>query len=145
MVRTKRVYDEPEPADGVRVLVMRLWPRGIRKDLVDVWLKELGASVDNIKSWKAGRIDWPEMRKRYVAGLGTPAAAGALAELRALARRGTVTLLCSCADETACHRTILKEVLGGAPTARSRSRRRPSPARAPAATRAAPRRRTRSG
>jgi len=69
MLRTKRVYDKPLRADGTRVLVMRLWPRGIRRKAVDVWLKDLGAEVANLRAFKAGRIGWPEMRRRYLADL----------------------------------------------------------------------------
>jgi len=114
MVKAKRIYEPPAPDDGLRVLVMRLWPRGIRKQAIDLWLKELGASVDNLRAWKAGGIDWPEMEKRYVAGLAAPAAAAQLAELAALARRETITVLCSCVDESQCHRGILKAVLAAA-------------------------------
>ena len=112
-LKAKRIYEPPAPDDGLRVLVMRLWPRGIRKQAIDLWLKELGASVDNLRAWKAGVIDWPEMAKRYVAGLTAPAAAAQLADLAALARRETVTVLCSCVDEAQCHRGILKAVLAG--------------------------------
>jgi uncharacterized protein YeaO (DUF488 family) len=110
-VKGKRVYEPPSASDGLRILVMRLWPRGIKKSAVDLWLKELGADVANIKAWKAGQLDWPEMRRRYLAGLKRPAAAEQLAELRAHSRRRTVTLLCSCADEARCHRGILKSLL----------------------------------
>ena len=111
MVKTRRIYEPAAEADGLRVLVMRLWPRGIRKTAVDLWLKDLGAEVQNLRAWKAGRLDWPEMRRRYVTGLEHPAAAAALARLTALADEGTVTLLCSCEDEARCHRGILKDVL----------------------------------
>jgi len=50
MLRTKRVYDPPEKSDGTRVLVMRLWPRGIKKSAVDLWLKDLGAEVGNTRA-----------------------------------------------------------------------------------------------
>jgi uncharacterized protein YeaO (DUF488 family) len=112
MVKTKRVYEPPGKADGLRVLTMRLWPRGIAKSKVDLWLKELGADVANLRAWKAGKLDWPEMRARYLAGIERPAAAAALEELRSLAAKGTVTILCSCADEAQCHRGILKSLLG---------------------------------
>jgi len=112
MLRTKRVYDKPERADGTRVLVMRLWPRGIKGKAVDLWLKDLGAEVANLRAFKAGRIGWPEMRRRYVAGLKREPAASALRRLRAMAKRGRVTALCSCADETRCHRSLIRAALG---------------------------------
>ena len=110
-VKAKRIYDAPAPGDGRRVLVMRLWPRGIRKEAVNLWLKELGADLDNLRAWKSGRLDWPEMRARYLRGLKAPAAAADLARLQEMARHETVTVLCSCADEAECHRGILKSVL----------------------------------
>jgi uncharacterized protein YeaO (DUF488 family) len=112
MLRTKRIYDPREEADGTRVLVMRLWPRGIRKSAVDLWLKDLGAEVVNLRAFKAGRIGWPEMRRRYLAGLEREPAASALKRLRAMARRGRVTVLCSCADAKRCHRSLLSAALG---------------------------------
>jgi len=112
MLRTKRVYDKPERADGTRVLVMRLWPRGIRGKVVDLWLKDLGAEVANLRAFKAGRIGWPEMRRRYFAGLKREPAASALRRLRAMAKRGRVTALCSCADEKRCHRSLIRAALG---------------------------------
>ena len=112
MLRTKRVYDKPARADGTRVLVMRLWPRGIKKIAVDLWLKDLGAEVANLRAFKAGRIGWPEMRRRYLAGLKREPAASALGRLRAMAKRGRVTILCSCEDEKRCHRSLLRATLG---------------------------------
>src|SRR5574342_229282 len=112
MLRTKRVYDKPERADGTRVLVMRLWPRGIKKSAVDLWLKELGADLANLRAFKAGRIGWPEMRRRYLAGLKREPAASALGRLRAMAKGSRVTILCSCEDEKRCHRSVLRAALG---------------------------------
>ena len=112
-VRLKRVYDPNEPDDGMRVLVMRLWPRGIRKDRIDLWLKELGADRALLADWKAGRVTWPERKRRYLRGLTEPAAAPQLGQLCDLAARETVTLLCACKDEQECHRSLLKDVLLG--------------------------------
>jgi len=112
MLRTKRVYDPPEKTDGTRVLVMRLWPRGIKKSAVDLWLKDLGAEVGNLRAFKTGRIGWPEMRRRYLTGLKREPAAGALRTLRGMAKRGRVTALCSCENERRCHRSLLQSVLG---------------------------------
>jgi len=112
MLRAKRVYDKPERSDGTRVLVMRLWPRGIKKSSVDLWLKELGAEIGNLRAFKAGRIGWPEMRRRYLTGLRREPAASAFKRLRAMAKRGRVTVLCSCAEPKRCHRSLLRGALG---------------------------------
>ena len=112
MLLAKRVYDKPERSDGTRVLVMRLWPRGVKKSAVDLWLKDLGAEIVSLRAFKAGRIGWPEMRRRYLAGLRREPAASALKRLRAMARRGRVTALCSCADPKRCHRSLLGTALG---------------------------------
>jgi uncharacterized protein YeaO (DUF488 family) len=111
-VATKRIYEPAARTDGLRVLVMRLWPRGIRKSAVDLWLRDLGAELGNLRAWNAGRLTWPDLRRRYLAGLTRPPAAPALERLRALARRRRVTLLCSCADPARCHRTLLARALG---------------------------------
>jgi len=108
-VKTKRVYEKPEPGDGYRVLVMRYWPRGISKDKVDAWEKELGTEPDLIKLWKSDAISWSEFAQRY-----RQAVASQKEKIKALAQRaakGTVTLLCSCPDERRCHRILLKELI----------------------------------
>ena len=68
MLKAKRVYEPRSSTDGTRVLVMRLWPRGIKKAHVDLWLKDLGAELANLRAYNAGRVSWPEMRRRYLAG-----------------------------------------------------------------------------
>jgi len=112
MLLARRVYDKPLRSDGRRVLVMRLWPRGIKKSAVDLWLKDLGAEIANLRAFKAGRIGWPEMRRRYLAGLRREPAAAALKRLRAMSNRGRITVLCSCADPKRCHRSLLRAVVG---------------------------------
>lgn len=110
-VKTKRVYEEKKRGDGARVLVMRLWPRGIKKERVDVWFKELGAELPLLRAMKAGKISWSGFRKRYAAGLKKPAAQEQLQQLKKMALGRRVTLLCACEDEARCHRGILKKVL----------------------------------
>ena len=111
-VRTKRVYAPGSPGDGTRVLVMRLWPRGIKKSHVDRWLKELGAEIPLIRAWKTGTLtSWPQFRRRYLAGLKKPVAQAQFRELKALAKKGGVTLLCACPEESRCHRGLLKRLL----------------------------------
>lgn len=108
---TKRVYEPKESKDGTRVLVMRLWPRGVRKSHADLWLKELGPGLPVLKTWKAGRISWTEFSRRYLTGLDKPKAREQLRQLRRLGKKGAVTLLCACAEEGRCHRSLLRGVL----------------------------------
>ena len=110
-IAIKRVYDEASPDDGTRVLIMRLWPRGIRKDRVDTWLRELGPVVEVLRAFRGGTIDWDEYRRRYLAGLSRPEAKTQIVEVRELARAGRVTLLCGCPDEQRCHRSLLRGFL----------------------------------
>jgi uncharacterized protein YeaO (DUF488 family) len=107
------VYDPPRPDDGTRVLIMRKWPRGVRRERVDRWLRELGPEEPLMRGYLDGVVPWPEYTKRYLAGLTRPGAQPALAEIRDLIARGPVTLLCWCADEHHCHRSLLAGFLDG--------------------------------
>ncbi len=108
-ILTKRVYERPDPADGFRLLVMRRWPRGIRKGAVDAWEKDLGPSPDLLGRWRAGKLSWEEYRQEYVAQMAQRR--DLLGWAQGLARAGTLILLCSCKDADHCHRTLLKGVL----------------------------------
>ena len=99
-VRVRRVYGEPEAADGRRVLVDRLWPRGLAKDAahIDEWLKAVAPS-DELRRWYGhDPAKWDEFRGRYGDELQEPERAGALEHLRELAASGTVTLLTATRD-----------------------------------------------
>jgi uncharacterized protein YeaO (DUF488 family) len=110
-LRTRRIYTPTEAADGTRVLVMRLWPRGIRKDRVDVWLKELGPIKPLLRDFLDKHVTWDHYVPRYLSGLERPEAQAAVAEALGYAKAGPVTLLCGCADELRCHRSLLKAYL----------------------------------
>jgi len=75
---------------------------------VDVWLRELAPVIPLLRSYLDGRITWAQYQPRYLAGLQRPEAQTALAEVRRLARRRPVTLLCGCPDPRRCHRTLLR-------------------------------------
>ena len=109
MIRTKRIYDPPSPEDGYRLLIMRLWPRGVRKATVDGWEKDLGPSRELLTSFRAGKLGWEDFAVRYREEMS--AREELLQRYRDLGRRETVTLLCGCQDEARCHRTLLKEIL----------------------------------
>lgn len=94
-VRVRRAYDPPEATDGTRVLVDRLWPRGLSRERarLDEWCKEVAPS-DSLRRWYRHEPDrWEEFDRRYRAELTRPEAAEALEHLRELARRGPLTLL----------------------------------------------------
>lgn len=128
-IAIKRIYEPAAGDDGDRVLIMRLWPRGIRKERVGVWLKELGPVPTLLRDFLDGRITWEQYVPRYLAGLERPEAQAAIADVRERARRGRVTLLCGCADAERCHRTLLRGYLLDSPGARPRSPASPAPRR----------------
>lgn len=110
VVRVKRVYEPSDPQDGCRVLVDRLWPRGLRKGELkcDVWLKELAPS-DKLRKWFAhDPAKWEEFQRLYAAEvLANTEALNALLEL---AKKGPVTLLFSAGDPTHNQAVALREI-----------------------------------
>ena len=111
-LKTKRIYEPPEPSDGHRLLVMHYWPRGIRKALVDEWQRALAPSRDLLGDLRSGAIDSPEYRRRYTLEMASqPASAAAIEAVRERAARETVTLMCWCHDEDRCHRTLLRDII----------------------------------
>ncbi|CAL9653176.1 hypothetical protein SUDANB145_06677 [Streptomyces sp. enrichment culture] len=113
-VRVRRVYDPPEPDDGTRVLVDRLWPRGLKRDAahVDEWPKELTPSPELRRWYHAGEGSDEEFAGRYEAELAAPEAAEALDRLRELADEGPVTLLTASKDTDRGHTAVLVRLLG---------------------------------
>ena len=111
-VKTKRIYDPPEASDGSRVLVDRIWPRGISKDeaKLDLWLKEAAPSTDLRKWFGHDPERWEEFRRRYHAELRDNDES--LAALRKLIEDGSVTLLYGARDEAHNNAVALKEFLG---------------------------------
>jgi uncharacterized protein YeaO (DUF488 family) len=112
----KRVYDEPSRTDGARVLVDRLWPRGISKEAAHLtaWLKDLAPS-NELRTWYHSRpSQWLEFRKRYMQELRAPEAEASLRELYRLAGKHTqVTLLYASKNLERNNATVLKELMDG--------------------------------
>ena len=115
-VVVKRIYEKVAASDGARVLVDRLWPRGISKKdaALDAWLKELAPS-DDLRRWSHGhREAWGMFRKRYLRELTRPEAAQQLQELYQFARgRKRLTLLYAFKDEEHNNAVVLKDLLDG--------------------------------
>jgi len=112
-IRIKRAYESPARADGYRVLVERLWPRGVRKETLelDAWLKDLAPS-DALRRWFNHDPErWAEFSLRYRAELREELAANAVRELAALARRKTLTLIYAAKDEQRNSAVVLCGVL----------------------------------
>lgn len=112
-VRLKRAYDPPSSGDGIRVLVDRLWPRGVAKAdaAIDEWLKEIAPSTE-LRQWFGHDPEkWEEFRRRYRAEL-TPRGAE-LNRLRNLAHKGVLTLVYAAHDEEHNDAVVLREVLLG--------------------------------
>lgn len=107
----KRIYEPPAAADGYRVLIDRLWPRGLSKAdaRLDQWCRELAPSAELRRWFGHDPARWPEFRQRYTAELDArPAALAALAER---ARAGPVTLLYAARDGRHCNAVVLRERL----------------------------------
>ena len=110
-IRIKRAYDPPEPDDGLRILIDRLWPRGMPKAKLklDSWVKHLSPSTALRKWYQHDPEKFAEFRKRYVAELKTEGEG--LAELRAAVKGRTVTLLTATKEIELSHATVLRDLL----------------------------------
>lgn len=104
----KRAYELPEREDGIRILVDRLWPRGLTKEkaAIHLWLKEIAPSAELRKWFAHDPVKWKEFGKRYRQELKKNQAQVTL--LKAQMKRGTVTLLYAAKDEKHNHALILK-------------------------------------
>lgn len=109
----RRVYDRREAADGKRVLVDRLWPRGLSKEAaaLDEWAKDVAPGPE-LRRWYGHRVDrYPEFARRYRAELDTARAREALDRLAGLVQEGPVTLLTATKDLAHAHTAVLADVL----------------------------------
>jgi uncharacterized protein YeaO (DUF488 family) len=114
-IRVRRVYDQPSPEDGTRVLVDRIWPRGLAKAAarIDEWPKLVAPSTE-LRRWYGhdpGRFE--EFRRRYQAELAEPERQTALRHLGELARSGPLTLLTATRDVDHSQANVLAEHLRG--------------------------------
>lgn len=113
MLRVRRIHDRPERADGTRVLVDRVWPRGIRKAdaAIDHWFRDIAPSTALRKWFGHDPQRWDAFRERYFAEL--DAQPERVAELRRLARGRTVTLLFAARDTEHNNAVALRQYLQG--------------------------------
>lgn len=110
MIKLKRIYEAPSADDGYRVLVDRLWPRGVKKENahIDLWLKDVAPSGQLRKWFGHDPQKWDEFKQRYTSEMAT----GALDQLRQLAaEKPTLTLLYAAKDEEHNNAVVLKSLL----------------------------------
>jgi len=142
-VNLKRAYEKPTASDGTRVLVDRLWPRGLTKDAaaLDAWLKDIAPS-DELRRWFHERPAlWQAFRRKYLAELASPEAARALEELYDLAeRKRRLTLVFSSRNQEHNNAVVLKQLIEGMRKPPSSSGPKGAAAAAPRAARAQRRR-----
>lgn len=114
MITAKRAYEPAERADGYRVLIDRLWPRGVSKAKarLNAWEKDIAPSADLRKWYGHDPAKWPEFRKRYTNELRTRKASGILSDLVRRAQRGRVTLVYGSRAAEISDVAVLERLLG---------------------------------
>ncbi len=113
MIKIKRVYKKPEVEDGIRILVDRLWPRGLTKEKasIDLWLKEIAPTTELRKWFNHDPDKWNEFKKRYLAELSENRKSVAI--LKEQLTNGDVTLIFGAKDEEHNEALVLKELING--------------------------------
>lgn len=113
MIVTKRVYDDAEQSDGYRVLVDRVWPRGVSKEEahLDAWEKDIAPSTELRKWYDHDPGKWPEFQERFRAELDNDVARAILDDLVKRARRGRVTLVYASKASEICNAAALEKML----------------------------------
>jgi uncharacterized protein YeaO (DUF488 family) len=119
-VKLKRAYESPVPADGSRILIDRLWPRGIskKKAALDQWMKDIAPSAELRKWFGHNPARWDEFRRRYAAEVHKNSAL--LDQLRSFARHGPITLVYSAHDEVHNDAVVLRDLILGRKTTERR-------------------------
>ncbi len=121
MIKIKRVYEKPSRNDGKRILIDRLWPRGLRKEeaRIDEWAKDLAPSAE-LRQWFGHDPEkWKDFRKCFSSELGEHE--GRVEEIRRTARKGTVTLLFGSKEERFNNAVALKEYIESRGRARKKA------------------------
>jgi uncharacterized protein YeaO (DUF488 family) len=112
-IAIKRAYDKPTTSDGARILVDRLWPRGVTKEKLktEEWMKEIAPSA-GLRKWYGHEVGkWPAFRERYRAELGRAPAAARVEELAKRARKDTVTLVAGARDLEHSNAAVIAELV----------------------------------
>jgi len=113
MLRTKRVYEKRDSRDGKRILVDRLWPRGLTREeaAIDEWMKDLAPS-DELRQWFGHELEkWPEFQRRYTEELLSPDKVKLVDKVVRMAREGNVTIVYAARDTEHNNAKVLGEIV----------------------------------
>ncbi len=109
---TKSIYEPREESDGTRVLITRFYPRGVKKDRFDRWLRDLSPSRELLGAYRSGEKSWEVFESEFTAELNaSPSSMLAIRSLREESRKGNVTLLCYEKSGLPCHRYIVAKLV----------------------------------
>jgi uncharacterized protein YeaO (DUF488 family) len=112
MIRIKNIYDPKEEQDGLRVLITRFYPRGIKKTHFDIWMKDLAPSQKLLKEFKTTKKTWKQFITNFKSELQrNNDGLQLIKDLKVKTKSKNVTLLCFEKDGTPCHRHLLKKII----------------------------------
>ena len=112
VVKTKSIYEPAEEEDGIRILITRYYPRGVKKNRFDYWLRELSPSKELLFSYKEGKISWAEFKVNLLSEIkNNNNSLDAIYSLNNCSRFYNVTLLCYEKEGNPCHRHLIRELV----------------------------------
>ncbi len=112
MIKTKSIYKPKEDSDGTRVLITRFYPRGVRKDHFDEWVRALAPSVELLKGYKEGKVDQEQFKIQFYSQIySNTDSLEAIQTISEIARHSNVTLLCYEKDGDFCHRYLVNSLI----------------------------------
>jgi uncharacterized protein YeaO (DUF488 family) len=110
-VRSKSVYEDASPDDGLRVLTTNYWPRGVSKERGGKYVRLLAPTRDLLHAFRDGEVSWAEYEQRYLDLMRDEACEHEIARLAEAASQQTVTVMCVCKDDAQCHRRLLRQLV----------------------------------
>lgn len=112
MIKTKSIYKPKEESDGIRILVTRFYPRGVRKDHFDHWIRDLSPSIELLRGYKSGETTWAEFTSSLLSEFkGNINSLETIYRLHSESNLNNITLLCYEKEGTLCHRYILRDII----------------------------------
>lgn len=111
-VKTKSIYSLKEKSDGTRILVSRFYPRGVKRDHFELWIRGVSPEAKLLKSYKKNEVNWRKFSSDFRKQLRTlETSKEALEQIAQMSKKDTVTLLCYEKEGEKCHRHIVKSVI----------------------------------